>query len=158
MDKEYQDQLEERLRMERRLLHHDIMIRARYGISTEPAVLMRIEDREKEVRRLESLLGIAQPAYQEPPRRQEYVAPPPRYRPEPDLAQQRGVDTQHHVKLLGIHRANLSHYTEQARAFGGVQFAPPIARHGIAEAKAGIAQEKRTLRGLGVAVEDFEGE
>jgi hypothetical protein len=150
MDHEYQAQLEEQLRVERRLLHHDIMKRAQYGISTDPSVLMRIEDREKEIARLEARLGIAQPVYQ--------ARPEPRraYRPEPDLRQQHSVDVQHHVKLLGIHRANLGHLKEQLRQLGA--YAPPYVRTSIQEAQQGIAKEKRTLREAGVAVEDFEGE
>lgn len=147
--------LEEQLATARRLWHHDKMIQARQGISCDPAVLMRIEDREKEIAGLERQLGIAQPPVYQEPRRREYA---PRYRPEPDLERQRGADTAHHVELLRIHRQNLSHYTQQARAFGGVQFAPPICSHGIQEAKAGIAKEKRTLRAAGIRVDDFEGE
>lgn len=158
MDREHQNQLEEQLRVARRLYHHDKMIQARSGISCDPSVLMRIEDREKEIAQLEARLGIRQPEPPPPPRRREYVAPAPRYRPEPELERQRNDDTAHHVKLLGIHRKNLAHYIQQARAFGGIDFAPPVARHGIEEARQGIAKEKHTLRGMGVPVDDFEGE
>lgn len=158
MDYEYQAQLEEELRTARRLLHGDKMIAALAGMYCDPSVLMRIEDREKEIAQLEGRLGIRQPepVYRTPPRR-EYVAPA-RYEPAPELARQRGADTAHHVKMLGIHRANLAHYVRQARAYGNPDLAPPITQHGITEARAGIAKEKRALRGMGVAVDDFADE
>lgn len=155
LDYEHQAQLEEQLRVARRLYHHDKMIQARQGSYCDPSILIRIEDREAEIAQLEARLGIRQPP-PPPRRRQEYMPPRPTYRPEPDLERQRNDDTAHHVKLLGIHRANLAHYIQQARAFGGIDFAPPVARHGIEESRAGIAKEKRSLRAAGVRVEDFE--
>lgn len=159
MDYEYRAQLEEELRMARRLLYGDKMIYAKAGMYCDPSVLIRIEDREKEIAQLEGRLGIRQPepVYRAPPRR-EYVAPRPTYQPEPELSRQRGADTAHHVRMLGIHRTNLAHYVRQARAYGNPDLAPPITQHGITEARAGIRQEKRTLRGMGVAVDDFADE
>ena len=160
MDYEYQAQLEEELRAARRLLHGDKMIAAKAGMYCDPAVLLRIEDREKQIAQIEERLGIRQPVptYRAPSRR-EYVAPTrPRYEPAPELARQRGDDTAHHVKMLGIHRSNLAHYVRQARAYGGTDLAPPITQHGIEEARQGIAREKRVLRAAGVAVDDFADE
>jgi hypothetical protein len=157
LDPEYRAQLEEQLRELRQIHHYDELHAAQRGISTEPYILIRMKQRAEQIAQIKALLGMADAP--PPPRRQEYVAPArPAYRPEPDLRAQRGADVQHHVKMLGIHRGNLAHYTEQARAFGGVRFAPPVTRHGIEEAKEGVAREKRTLRGLGVSVDDFEGE
>ena len=157
MDEEYRAQLEEQLRVERRLLHHDKMNQARMGINCDSSVLMRIEDREQVIAGLEAQLGIERPA----PRvsRQEYrESPRPRYQPAPDLAQQHDADVRHQVKMLGIFRANLAHYQQQARAYGGIDYAPTITQHGIREAMEGITRAKRILRGYGIQVDDLRGD
>ena len=67
--------------------------------------------------------------------------------PDPnEIADQQG--------LLATHRGTLRHLLQQAAAYGGLAFAPPPTRHGIAEARAGIKRCKDTLRGWGSVVED----
>lgn len=56
VDSEHVEQLRERLQYARRLLHVDELHRAMYGIGTEPAVIIRIEDRKKEIAELEKQL------------------------------------------------------------------------------------------------------
>lgn len=160
MDEEYRQQLIEQLRMARKLLHYDMMTRARYGISCEPSVLIRIEEREQEISDLEARLGIAQPTsvYRQP----AAPAPLPRAVHQQQVARAFGAqsqaDVEHHVNLLGIHRQNLRLYREQARRYGDPVLAPPVTQHGIREAQEGIAHQKHVLRGMGVEVQNFEGE
>ena len=154
MDEEYRKQLQEQLRMLRRLDHADQMTLARCGYGADPSVHIRVEDRRKEIAQIEAQLGVERPQLAP---RQEYVAREP-YRPAPALERQRGDDTAYHVTLLGIHRSNLAHYTAQARRYGGVELAPPITQHGITEAREGIVREKRILRAAGVAVDNFADE
>lgn len=66
--------------------------------------------------------------------------------PNPDA-----IDQQQN--LLAAYRATLAHYLLQ-RAQLGTAHASPGVTNGIAEARAGIAHCKATLRGWGVAVED----
>jgi hypothetical protein len=60
--------------------------------------------------------------------------------------------------LLNTHRRNLAHYRAQAKAYGGVEFAPPITRHGMATAREEIRGRKAILRQLGQTVEDLPGD
>lgn len=61
-------------------------------------------------------------------------------------------EIKHQRDLLTIYRRNLAHYQRQADAYGGLEFAPPITRHGINEANARIAEIEARLRAAGVEV------
>lgn len=158
MDDEYRAQLTEQLRALRRLQHTDQMMLARMGISADPSITLRVEDREREIAQIESRLGIQHPM----PTRQLEPEPQPRRVYEQQVAQRqeraRQADVDHHMKLLATHRANLAHYRAQAKAFGGIDLAPPITRHGMNEARAGIAQAKRNLEALGVTIDNLPGD
>jgi len=56
-------------------------------------------------------------------------------------------------QLLEFHRATLAHYLRQQALYGRA-LSPPSVIHGIAEARAEIADIKATLRSWGVPVED----
>ena len=161
MDEEYKTQLTEQLRALRRLQHGDEMTQTRYGISCEPSILMRIEDRAKEIRAIEARLGIEWPAPPAVERRYE-PAPRPRQDHEAQIARRqeraRQNDVAHEMNLLETHRANMAHYRRQARAYGGTDLAPPITQHGINEARVGIAHAKRALDQLGVAIDNLPGD
>lgn len=160
MDEAYKMQLIEQLSVERRLLAADKMTRAKYGISCDPAIIIRIEDREREIAILETRLGITWRA----PVRREIDEPPPQPRQQFEwqiAAQQkraRQQDIEHQMTLLRTHRANLAHYRSQARAFGGIELAPPITRHGLNEGRDGISRCKDALRQLSVAIDDLPGD
>lgn len=54
----------------------------------------------------------------------------------------------HLMRLLKIHRANLAHYERQAEMYGGIDYAPPIARYGINHERDEIARIERQIAGL----------
>lgn len=163
MDSEYRSQLEEQLRTLRRLQHEDRMTEARYGLSADPSLKIRIEDRAQEIAGIEAQLGIERPrpAPQSTPiyRRADPVPEPAfRERITSRHTQQRQQEIEHHVSLLGIHRRNLAHYREQAKAYGGVALAPPVTRNGMSGERAQIARIKRILRDYGEDVADLAGD
>lgn len=163
MDAEYRAQLEEQLKIQRRLLHAQQMKLARAGFSADPSLEIMAEDLQAEVDDLEAQLGIER--YTPPPRRPA-TRYEPRPMPEPEfrarvVGQQthaRQADIDHHFTLLKTYRGNLAHYRTQAKAFGGIELAPPITRHGMNEGRAGIAQAKAALRQLGVEPDDLPGD
>jgi hypothetical protein len=153
MDEELRAQLQAELREKRRALSVLEMKLARYGIDAPVGITMDAEDMRKAVAALEAELGIKWPVpAPEPIHRQRYE-PPPESAPvfERRVAEQqtraRQQEIAHQIRLLGIHRLQMAHYREQARYFGGLAAAPPMTRHGMQEAREGIAQIKRVLRG-----------
>lgn len=158
MDEEYQGQLQEELKLKRRLLHTSEMQLAMYGISADPALIIRTENLRGDVARIEARLGIVHP---EP---QRSLGPPPT--PARDFAaeqearnaRERRRDAEHWQTLLTTHRRNMAHYRDQARAHGGIALAPQITRYGLEEARAGITKAKRALDSLGVAYDDLPGD
>lgn len=157
----------EELTMKRRALNMIRLDIAKKGISADPYLRIEEEDLVAEIRAIEHELGIAQtPTLQE--RRQRaaparYVPPPV---PEPVFRERiageqmnaRQADITHQMGLLKIHRSNMAHYRAQARAFGGIDLAPPMTRNGMAEQRERIAQIKSTLRGYGVEIDDLAGD
>lgn len=160
LETEHQRQLRELLRMKRQLLHEREMQIALGGIYVDPSVTLARNELKREVADIEARLGVVWPKAKLP----RPTPPPPR--PVEDFAREqeetrqraRQSDVRHHQELLRIHRSNLSHYREQARAFGGVELAPPICRHGMRESRGGVAQAKSALRALGVEVDDLPGD
>lgn len=161
LEQEYQDQLRELLRAKRRELHGYEMKLAKMGLYADPSIEITAEDLRKECRALEQQLGIAQPA----------PAPyTPRYSPAPipaeDFARQmaaqqerqRQQEAAHHMTLLTTYRRNMAHWRAQAKAYGGIDLAPPVTRHGMNDARQGIADAKRALERLGVAVDTLPGD
>lgn len=159
--------------LKRRAYHETRLQLARLGISADPAIIIRAQDLAAELVELEARLGITQsvvmtsdlPYRLRQRRSAELTAEELRQREAQHqariTAEQQGArhkDAEHHLNLLKIHRANLAHYRAQAKAFGGVEFAMPITRHGIGEARAGISDTKAALRALGIAVDDLPGD
>lgn len=161
MEDEYKEQLREQLKMKRRLLHEREMQLARMGISADPSIIFARDDLKAECAEIEARLGIVHPQSQSP--RTSYNLPPI---PERDFAAEQGqarksakqADITHHQTLLRTHRQNLAHYRAQAKAYGGIELAPPITRHGMREGREGITQAKEALRALGVQVDDLPGD
>lgn len=160
MDEEYRQQLTEQLQALRRLQHRDEMTRASYGMNADTSLIIRIEDREKEIRAIEARLGITWP---QPAPRPRYETPP---EPEPVFHQRmvsqqqqaRQRDIEHQLTLLQAHRHNLAHYRGQAQLFGGTRMAPPYVGYGIQEAVEKIAKCKEALRSYGEEVTDLAGD
>lgn len=158
----------EELATKRRALQAVRLQLARFGISAPINLIMDEEDLVKDIRAIERELGIEQtPTIQE---RRASVPSTPRYQaqPEPEpvfqqrIAQQqtsaRQADIQHQFTLLKTYRANMAHYRAQAKAFGGVDLAPPMTRNGMNEQRSGIQQCKENLRKLGQDVDDLPGD
>lgn len=162
MDNEYRSQLEERLRVLRRLQHADKMTEAKSGINADPSLVIRIEDRAKEIVQIEAELGIERPAAQQAPPAYRRIEPLPtpifRERVVSQHTRQRQDDIEHQINLLGIHRRTLAHFRAQAKAYGGVDFAPPMTRNGMNEARVEISRIKVILRGYGEQVDDLAGD
>jgi hypothetical protein len=163
MDTEYEAQLREELRTTRRLLHERRMQLAKAGSYADPSIKIAAEDLEREVWRLEDRLGIdrPQPATRRPAARYETQPEPEPVFQERVVGRQtaaRQHDIDHQMNLLKIHRANLAHYRAQARAFGGIDFAPPMTRNGMNEQRDSIARIKQALGRLGVEIDDLPGD
>jgi hypothetical protein len=110
------------------------------------------------VREVQAALAPPTPVYRqryEPP-----LEPAPVFerRIASQQASARQKDIEHQMNLLAIHHSNAAHYRSQARYFGSLDAAPPMTRHGLQEAYAGIAQIKEVLRGYGVDVQDLAGD
>ena len=163
MDEEYRAQLTEQLHMVRRLQNADKLARATYGISADPSLIIRIEDREQEIADLEARLGIRHPAPARAVERERYTPPPtPQWQHAEQIAQRqeraRQGDIDHQMPLLKTYRSNLAHYRTQARSFGGIELAPPITRHGMNEARDGIIRTKHALEAQGVVIDNLPGD
>lgn len=160
MDDEYRAQVTEQLRALRRLQHADQMTLARMGISADPSITLRVQDRQQKIAQIEARLGIQHPV--PVPRPEPEPIPTPRRVYEEQIAQRqeraRQADIDHHMRLLATHRGTLAHYRAQAKYHGGIDLAPPITRHGMNEARAGINQAKRNLEALGVAIDHLPGD
>jgi len=59
----------------------------------------------------------------------------------------------HLRNMLKIHRRNRAHYLMQAKAYGGIDLAPPITRYGLEEADREIAQLVKKLKEYGEEAE-----
>lgn len=161
MDEEYRSQLTEQLRALRRLQHQDRLALARAGFSADPSIVIRAEDRQKEIDQIEAQLGIEQPQPTPSPR-PTYSPPIPRREFEAGIAQrqesERQRDINHQMTLLQTHRRNLAHWRAQAKDHGGISLAPLITHNGMIAERDGIARTKAALAALGVAVEDLPGD
>lgn len=160
--------LRQELRTKRRALQETRIQMSRYGIGAPVNLITDEKDLAADVRAIERQLGIEQtPTIQE--RRQS--APAPRYdvptpTPEPVFRERiagqqtaaRQSDIEHQMKLLAIHRRNMAHYRDQARAFGSIALAPPMTRNGMDEQRDAISRIKQTLHGYGVEIEDLSGD
>ena len=62
----------------------------------------------------------------------------------------RDEEIAHLRRLQAAHRQNLAHYQQQAKAYGGLDFAPPITRNGMEQEAAELRKVARRLRDLGV--------
>ncbi len=164
MDEQTRQELQAELYQKRRALGAARLRVAQYGISADPYMVLQVQDFEREIRSLESRLGIKQPVTPEPP-------DPPRYTPQPEPApaferriadqqtRERQKDIEQQMKLLNIHRRNMSLLREQARAHGGFAVAPLITQNNIIEHRQSIARIKSVLRDqYGVAVDDLTGD
>lgn len=63
------------------------------------------------------------------------------------------AEIKHLKSLLSIHRRNYVHYKMQARAHGGIEFAPAITRNSIENTEREIERIERQLIAAGVEVE-----
>lgn len=162
LEQEHREQLTELLRAKRKELHVAEMQLARMGELYAPVgMIIQRDDLKRECRALEQQLGIE---------RQAPAPYTPRYSPAPipaeDFARQmaaqqerqRQQEAAHHMTLLTTYRRNLAHWRAQAKAYGGIDLAPPVTRHGMNEARQGIADAKRALERLGVAVDTLPGD
>lgn len=159
---------QEELATKRRALNAVRLQLARFGISAPVNLIMDEEDLVKDIRAIEHELGISQtPTINErrasvptAPRYQEPVTPEPVFQQR--IAQQqssaRQADIQHQFTLLTTHRSNMAHYRAQAKAFGGIDLAPPMTRNGMNEQREGIARCKANIRQLGQPVDDLPGD
>lgn len=158
--------LREELRTKKRALGETRIQLARYGVSAPVNLILDEQDLAREVRTIEEELGETQtPTIRE---RRATPVEQPRYRPMPPtdheratgerLARQKQGDIDHQVTLLGIHRLNMQHLREQARAYGGVALAPLVTQNGVNEQREAISRIKATLRSYSVDVEDLAGD
>ncbi|GAB4206351.1 MAG: hypothetical protein OHK0022_33340 [Roseiflexaceae bacterium] len=72
--------------------------------------------------------------------------------PHPNMSHNPQIESQ--KELLVTYRQTLGFLLEQAAAYGGEVLAPPQTRAGLVQMREGVAQCKRELRSLGVAVDD----
>ena len=146
---------------------------AMYGISADPSITIRAQNLAAELIELETRLGIPASTVMPgdlPYRMRRRAEPTPtreglrpreneyQERIDADRQHARRQDVEQQLNLLKIYRANLAHYRAQAKAYGGVEQAMPITRHGIGMAKAGISAAKAALHALGVEIEDLPGD
>lgn len=160
------DQLHEELKTKKRALGEIRLQLARYGIGAPINLVLDEQDLVKEIRAIEQELGLSPtPTIRE--RRGGSTGVARRYEaPAVDhervtrerLTRQRQGDIDHQITLLGIHRRNMQHFRNQARAHGGVALAPLVTQNGIEEQRGAIARIKDILRGYGVEVEDLAGD
>jgi hypothetical protein len=62
----------------------------------------------------------------------------------------RNEEIAHLRRLQAIHQGNLAHWQGQAKAYGGLEFAPPITRTGMENEAAELRKVAQRLRDLGV--------
>lgn len=157
LDPEYRQQLQEELRIKRRLLHEREMQRARGGASVDPAVTIAAEDLQAEIATLEARLGIERPRLARQP---IYTAPPPArdFAAEEERARTsaRQSDITHQLELLRITRQRLSVLRGQVRRLG--DHAPSHMLMELAEGRGRISEIKRALDQLGAAYDNLPGD
>lgn len=153
------DLLRDELRTKRRALNAVRLQLARYGYEAPVHLTLEEEDLAKEVRAIERELSAEQT-----PTLQERRGGPPvpetvfRERIAERQTKARQADIDHQMTLLTIHRRNLAFLREQARYHGGNAAAPLATQNGIQDARASIAGHKRSLREMGVEVDDLPGD
>lgn len=137
---------------------------ARHGEMNAPVhMILERQDAEKRIAQLEKMLGIEQP---QQPVHQPASRPVVKPTSQPDFnryiedskIEARRSDIRHQLNLLNIHRATLAHWIAQAKAYGGIELAPPITRNGMNEARRNIVQVKRALDQLGGSYDNLPGD